>query len=244
MRLVLDVGNSALKWGLVDDRGVHDAGRVLHREVGIAAALASLPTGLADHPDIVGVNVAGPAAAISVEEWARGAVGWVQVSDAAAGVRNGYLQPRQLGVDRWVALIGARRLGAGPWVVVGCGTALTIDLLRADGEHLGGYIVPGLHAMRGMLGALTSGVQVGPVETSSAPARDTAGAVSAGSRRALSALISAARAEAPSDPAGPWRLLLTGGDAPALLNQLDGDVRHEPHLVLLGAAALMDHAAP
>jgi type III pantothenate kinase len=144
MRLVLDIGNSALKWGLVDERGVRDAGRVLHRESGIAAALAMLPAGLSTHPDIIGVNVTGRAAATCVEDWAGRSVRWLEASATAGGVRNGYEQPRQLGVDRWAALVGARRLGTGPWVVVGCGTALTIDLLRADGQHLGGYIVPGL----------------------------------------------------------------------------------------------------
>lgn len=63
----------------------------------------------------------------------------------ALGVRNGYLQPGQLGIDRWIALIAAAEIVDGNAVVIDAGSAITLDLLRADGQHLGGAILPGFN---------------------------------------------------------------------------------------------------
>ena len=61
------------------------------------------------------------------------------------GVTNGYAQPAQLGVDRWLALIAAARIGSGDCIIIDAGSAITLDLLRSDGTHLGGAILPGVN---------------------------------------------------------------------------------------------------
>ena len=61
----------------------------------------------------------------------------------ALGVRNGYVNPAQLGDDRWMALIATAELAPGDAIVIDAGSAITLDLLRADGQHLGGAILPG-----------------------------------------------------------------------------------------------------
>jgi type III pantothenate kinase len=61
------------------------------------------------------------------------------------GVINGYAEPGRLGVDRWLALIGAASRGHRDCVVIDAGSAMTVDLLRADGRHLGGAILPGFN---------------------------------------------------------------------------------------------------
>ena len=63
----------------------------------------------------------------------------------ALEVTNAYRQPECLGVDRWMALIAASELVAGDVVVIDAGSALTLDLLRVDGQHLGGAILPGIN---------------------------------------------------------------------------------------------------
>ena len=68
-------------------------------------------------------------------------------TDTAAGVRNGYSNPAQLGVDRWLAVIGAFHRHRDACCVVDAGTALTIDGVDATGQHLGGFIVPGPRLM-------------------------------------------------------------------------------------------------
>ena len=68
------------------------------------------------------------------------------ISDPQAlGVINGYAQPDRLGVDRWMALLGAAGMTASDCIVIDAGSAITIDLLRGDGRHLGGAILPGFN---------------------------------------------------------------------------------------------------
>ena len=80
----------------------------------------------------------------------------------AAGVRNGYARPAQLGADRWAALVGAWNQERRPCLVVNAGTALTIDVLLEDPERpghgyfAGGCILPGFDLMRGALNRHTA----------------------------------------------------------------------------------------
>ncbi len=70
------------------------------------------------------------------------------ISQASLGdVYNGYSQPQRLGVDRWLALIAAWQQLQQACVVVDAGTAITVDVLNATAQHLGGAILPGLDKM-------------------------------------------------------------------------------------------------
>lgn len=84
------------------------------------------------------------------------------------GVRNGYRKPQQLGVDRWLAMLAAfhlpQRATGQSLCVVDCGTALTLDVLDATGRHLGGYIAPGLTAMREMLNQKLAHIDIKPTD--------------------------------------------------------------------------------
>lgn len=62
-----------------------------------------------------------------------------------AGVRNGYTKPESLGVDRWLALLGAADFAPVDKLIVDAGSAITVDLLTQSGEHLGGAILPGFN---------------------------------------------------------------------------------------------------
>ena len=153
--LVIDVGNSRMKWALRGPRGWSAKGSVANQEIG---SLAVRDWQNLERPArAVGVNVAGEAARVRVEgqlaRW-RLPVEWLTASAAAGGVTNGYATPSQLGADRWVSLIAARRraLAANesaprPCVVVNAGTAVTVDALDADGVFRGGLILPGIDLM-------------------------------------------------------------------------------------------------
>ena len=61
------------------------------------------------------------------------------------GLTNAYLEPRRLGADRWMALLGAAAMTERDCIVIDAGSAITVDLLRSDGRHLGGAILPGFN---------------------------------------------------------------------------------------------------
>ncbi|MFL6591805.1 MAG: type III pantothenate kinase [Luteimonas sp.] len=161
-------------------------------------------------------------------------VSLVRTQPSCEGVRIAYAQPQRLGVDRFLALLAARSRGAQPWLVVGVGTALTIDLLDAGGVHHGGRIAPSPTLMREALH------QRAPHLPASGGAYaefadDTLPALTSGCDGAALGLIARSRDIAIERIGAPPRLLLHGGGATALLPHL-GDVEHAPALVLEGLA--------
>ena len=153
---------------------------------------------------------------------------------ALAGVRIAYAQAHKLGVDRFLALLAAHARGAGPWLVAGVGTALTIDLLDADGRHRGGRIAPSPALMREVLQRRVS--QLPALGGDYAEfADDTQAALASGCIGAALGLIDCSRRAAEALLEIPPRLLLHGGGAAALLPLL-ADVESTPGLVLEGLA--------
>lgn len=154
----------------------------------------------------------------------------VRAVEEAAGVRNGYRMPSQLGIDRWLALLGATsHLQGRNLCIVDCGTALTIDVLLSDGVHVGGYIMPGLAMMAGGLLQGTSGVRFDRLAYDAiSPGQETAAATSAGILLMATAAIDAValRYEA--------KVVLTGGDAGRLRAHLTAETVLDRHLVLRG----------
>jgi type III pantothenate kinase len=155
--LLIDVGNTFLKWGLFRahaDGGAREnrveSGHALHDEImALPAQFAKLPT----PGRIVISNVAGTRIRSSVirilEVWPNAPTPyWLVPQAVQCSVTNSYRNPAQLGSDRWGALIGARSLvGARAAMVVVCGTATTLDFLSANGVFKGGMIMPGLGLM-------------------------------------------------------------------------------------------------
>src|ERR1700755_2239209 len=110
MVLVVDVGNSRMKWGLYDPRGWLAQGVVPNAEIGTLALRdwQNLP-----RPErVVGVNVAGEASRVRVEaqlvRWRLGPK-CLTAREKAPGVYTRYARPSQLGPDRWAALVAARQ---------------------------------------------------------------------------------------------------------------------------------------
>ncbi len=153
---------------------------------------------------------------------------------AFAGVRIAYAQPRRLGVDRFLALLAARARDGRPALVVGVGTALTVDLLDADGHHRGGRIAPSPALMRA---ALHQRATVLPTEGGLYRefAADTDDALASGCEGAALGLVARSMDAATQLLGGTPTLLLHGGGAPALLPRLPL-ATHAPALVLEGLA--------
>lgn len=240
MEWLFDLGNTRLKWAVLD------AGRLVERDALAHSAsdfervlqgrLEALPRpSRALLASVAGDDLAARVAAIA----ARSGVVCERVHTVAeaAGVRIAYAQPSRLGVDRFLSLLGAFRRGGGPWLVAGVGTALTIDLLGADGSHLGGMIAPSPTLMREALARRAPQLDVADGERRDF-ASDTPDALVTGCDVAAVGMITHAHALAARRLGQPPRLLVSGGGAPDLLAALP--VAHEfvPDLVLDGLAAL------
>ncbi len=239
MDLLVDSGNSRLKWALMEAgmsgpvRSV-PGGREL-TPARLDEAWAALPV-----PDSVWIaNVAGDEAAACLRAWIhrrwRQEARFVRSQAQAHGVRNGYRDPARLGVDRWLALVAARHRHPLPACVVDCGTALTLDVLDADGRHHGGLICPGRALMRRSLVQGTAQVEAAEVRTDAVLGDHTATAVALGVAAALSGLLETTLARLQRRWPG-LQVLLTGGDAVWLARNLSRPARLAPDLVLQGLA--------
>src|SRR5690606_25980799 len=151
---LFDLGNSRLKFAPLRDGDVGDIVAIEHDGDSLAHGWEErLPREL-ETACVAAVAGRGLAARLAAALAARGA----QVSTARTlasldGVRIAYAQPERLGVDRFLALLGAHAHVAGASLVVGVGTALTVDLLDAAGVHRGGRIAPSPDLMRAALHA-------------------------------------------------------------------------------------------
>lgn len=252
MMLLVDIGNSRVKWARLAAGGLGQQSASTYAgwtEIDWSAALFC-----GDPVErVLAASVAGPAAEAALDAAARLATDrpaqFVTTTRAAAGVVNGYADPGLLGVDRWLAVIGAYARVGGACVVCDIGTAATVDVVAADGRHLGGYIVPGPRLMvASLLGSTSDLAAHHAASAASGPvaglADNTRGAIERGCRLALAALVDRSVAEAKLSFGASCRLLLTGGAAADVLPLLRSTAEHIPDLVLRGLAELARAPVP
>jgi len=235
---LVDLGNTRLKWARADRLAEQGARAIAHDRGTGGAALDAILSDVRAGDRVWIASVAGPAATETVES-ALTRLG-AQVTCAAtrprfAGVRIAYAEPSRLGVDRFLALLAARARARQAWLVVGVGTALTIDLLAADGVHHGGLIAPSPTLMRE---ALSQRAPQLPREGGNVVdfADDTIDALASGAilcaRSLVARSLQAARRRLAVAPA----LLVAGGGADALLEGWRVRASHASDLVLEGLA--------
>jgi len=249
--LLLDVGNTRLKWGVFDGEAIRRTGHIAQntiQEHGLQVLTARLPRRV----DVVWVsNVSGNSFATRLS----GVLGMHCNCDAhfarserrGWGVSNAYRQPRRLGVDRWVAMVAAFNEVQSSCLVVDAGTTLTLDALNSDGVHLGGQIIPGAATMMASLANVTSDI---PHVKGNARqvsdglklfGRNTAAAVREGAQNAVIGAIDRAVRLLRSSGYRP-KIILTGGGASSILDALVAAPLHRPHLVLHGLAHMLENA--
>lgn len=231
MLLCVDCGNTRIKWGLHDGNGwLKRAALPLADVDRLAQAFSGLPS----LSGVVACSVVGEQARAVVEK-AVVALGlplrWVVSQPAQCGVTNTYIDPAQLGADRWAALIGARHIFQGDCLVVNAGTATTVDVLDRKGIFQGGLILPGIDLMRASLANNTARLPLTDGEYRPLP-RNTADAIASGALQATAGAI--ARLYAQIAASGEAICLVTGGAAARLLPVLDLPWRAVDHLVLEG----------
>lgn len=246
--LLFDIGNTRLKWGYLSGERISKSGSLTHEQIhekGIGALTTRLPRNVTH---AAASNVAGAAFATKFS----GVIGlhcgldlrFAHCEKHAFGVTTSYKQPRRLGVDRWIAMIGAWNEFRSALCIVDAGTAMTIDVVDRTGQHLGGQIIPGIQMMSDSLRTKTSGIAPAtrksrdPGDGLGVFGKSTDDAIAYGTLTAACGAIERAAKRVRSAGMRP-KIVLTGGDASRILKQLNSNVIHRPHLVLQGLATTL-----
>ncbi len=245
MILLLDLGNSALKWAFYHDRAFSLRGRISHQDLTVSdleAKWSTLP-----HPDAVVISSVTGASTLALVEQMVGKL-WnrkphrLATQAECCGLRNAYPRFQDLGIDRWAAMIAARECCRGAISVIDCGTAVTIDLIDGDGRHQGGIILPGLASMRE---ALLQNTQLSMNEQEQAGtlslADNTRDAIVNGALTACVAAIDRVVQQAASRLGQQPECVITGGDSESVRALLQAPCHYEPDLVFTGMFSMYQH---
>jgi type III pantothenate kinase len=250
--LILDVGNTRLKWALYDQ--AHPNATLLAQGAVFLEHIETLAEGdwanLTPAPAAIwGCVVAGDAVRRRVDHqlelWDT-PTHWVMPSEHEAGVVNGYDHPTRLGADRWVAMVGAKHhlkltgQGQRPCVVVMVGTAVTVDALDANGLFLGGFILPGHGIMLKALESGTAGLHVPTGDVKNFPT-NTSDALTSGGTFAIAGAIHRmcehVRAHCQQDPI----CLMTGGAGWKMAPSMSVPFELVDHLIFEGLLTVAQH---
>lgn len=235
--LLVDVGNSAIKYCLESEL-LHEKVSVLsHGEKDFVKELSALHAAV----QLTRLSLS----SVYQEDFTDQIRNWCnnhQVSfyratsqSHSGDLKNGYTVAQQLGIDRWLAMIAVREQTKSPFFVVSCGTAVTFDAVDADGQHLGGAIMPGLALMQCSLSEKTIALQVEHdlIAAENRLALDTTAAIANGTMMAITGFIEKMAKMADMEMKQGF---LTGGYATRVAKALGNDTEVSSFLVLKGLA--------
>ncbi len=243
MILELDCGNSFIKWRVLcaDVRRVFSEG-VVDSDDALLEGLSKLDGLTLRYCRLVSVRTAEETAALAsiLTQTFGVSVVCATPTREMAGVRNGYDEFDRLGLDRWLAMLGGFHLASGACLVLDFGTAVTADFVARDGEHLGGFICPGMPLMRNQLRTHTRRIRYGDLAAERAleslvPGRTTVEAVERGCSLMLRGFVLTQLELARSYWGNDFAVFLTGGDA-ALVSGIVPEARLVPDLIFVGLA--------
>ena len=239
MHLLVDIGNTRLKWGMATESGFRSGEPLVHRELSRQDLLAAWKSIGSPARMAIACVSAKPlleqVCSVAEELWHGIEIVHAQSKAYACGVYNAYPQPEKLGVDRWLALLAVHRQYSQSVCIVDCGTAITLDVMDAQGRHQGGMICPGLALMKQSLYLGTENLQFSETHYPVGLASFTEAAIYSGTLSAAAGLIEHVLARQPEQT----QLILTGGDAKLMASQLGFKAVIDPDLVLRGLAMVL-----
>jgi type III pantothenate kinase len=243
-QLLIDLGNTRIKWARRGVAGVGDVQAIEHADpawqTGFAQALTQMPD-----PQAIAVAAVAPelivAAALRLLQarWPQVPVQRVFSTAGLRRFRSAYAQPERMGVDRFLAAATAAELQTAV-LVIGCGTALTIDLIEASGQHLGGLIAPAPETMRAAVLSRTARVHWLREGTALDFGANTEDALEGGVWAAAAGMVERSLRKARDRIGTEPTLIAHGGSAPMLARMLEMPLAIDQTLVLTGMALWMD----
>ncbi len=240
--LLVDLGNTRWKLSTVHDSRLGPVEGGVHVDVP-----SSLTTRLSKYRQAVDVVWLASVAEPEITERFVATLGvvlalpvhQVRSTDPMPDLVSGYRKPHQLGIDRLLAMAAARAQSRQAFCVIDAGTAVTIDFVDSGGQHLGGFILPGMQLSRECLLRNTAIPDDSEVEDQALLGRDTATAVALGTRQAVAGLVERFLIGSAALFADQEAIaFVTGGDGDAFLELLPGRCQRVDNMVLRGLAVL------
>ena len=235
MYLLIDAGNSRIKWlygssvpGIVEAASYREDWRTkLWRAWHLLPEPKRIAMSSVKNDDIVD-----DVATIADDLWHKPVHVFTAQKETNHTLTVAYADAALLGSDRYLAMLGARGLTHEPLCVVGCGTAITLDVVNRDGQHLGGLILPGIRLAENAL--LQHTQKLKPMRWTPNPlGNDTASCIGAGIHHALPAGINGIMDELETATGHYYHRFAFGGDAQILFGNRP-DYRIEPDLMFRG----------
>ena len=244
MILTIDIGNSRTKWVMFQGEEIQDQGVFAYKANSFRSEL--LKTKLPFNVDVVAIsNVAGSHLQDELID-VMNISGvkkyfFAETQSKAFGVTNGYENFSKLGVDRWLAMVAAFKdyvLHESKSVcVIDCGTAITLDLIKSDGDHQGGVIVPGFRLMCSALNNATDNIDenIGNnLEVATGLGLTTSDAVRQGCAQLISDGLSGLIKRFVNIKPENLTCIVTGGDGKWISGMLEHETIYDPVLVNKG----------
>lgn len=243
MNLLIDIGNSRIKWAIENDGMLSVACSNSTAHCDFASDCDERWSNIEKPDKVVVSNVAGPNIQARLDNWLNNR--WGLTSDplipqkSAFGVINGYKDPDKLGADRWACLLAVKNNFDLPACIVDCGTAITVDYIDISGNHKGGLIIPGLKLMERSLVDHTYDIAQVAESTDSLLGQDTSSGIIQGSLLAVCGMIEKIQTLLAQDHPKLPHLILTGGEASRVTAYLQRPHNAVPDLVLRGLAVVL-----
>ena len=241
--LLVDLGNTRVKWAIHNGEVLQPSSVLRHRERELSALLSQAWATLPCPGRVVVASVAEQARKDQLANWVQQhwslSAEFVLSPAQGQGLQNSYQEPARLGCDRWAAMVAAYQVAHSAVCVVDCGSAVTVDVVDAAGQHLGGLILPGVQTMHA---ALTRHTALAPIDFSKLPSSllgaSTQQGIVCGITHAISALVQQTVSDLQRTIGLHPTCYFTGGDAELIVPLLQIPYVLDADLVLKGLAII------